>query len=359
MLDRSVRSRRFGRALVALSVVLASSLALSALAGATASSLGPYTGPERGLPTSMPKLKIKKSLNLTIGYQVVADNESNVASVKLAKLEAKRLGVDLVILYNHVSADKQVTDFNQMIAQKVGGIVFYPLDPKAVRPSLAKASNAGIGTFALDAILPGEKVPAGITTTIISGRDHQAFLQAKEMARLRPGGKIVVIGLGIPVAALEFYVERVKFWAKKAGLQVLGRVDNPTDNEAGAEQAMRGALGRFPDIDGIIAYNDPSALGAIAAARASGRGEVIAIGLNGGSDGRAGVERGRLAATVQVDWPGMVVQMMRGIYIKAANPKAKLPKVLLASTVLVNKENIGKVKSWDEQIKEVEKQLKA
>lgn len=339
---------------VLLALAAVAALAVAALAWAVPSAIGPYTGPERGLPAAMPKVT-KKNVDVRIGFQVVADNESNVAAVKLMKAEAKSLGIDLMILYNHVRADKQVTDFDQMVAQKVDGIIFYPLDPRAVRPSIRKAKQAGIPLFAQDAILPGQKAPADITSTIISGRDHQAYLQVKEMARIRPGGKIVVIGLGLPVAALEYYVRRVRFWANKAGLEVLGRVDNPTDNEAGAEQAMRGALGRFPDIDGIIAYNDPSALGAYAAARAAGKRNVAAIGNNGGSDGRAGVERGRLAATVQVDWPGQVVELMKGAYIRATNPRAKLPTVLLGRTVLVNKGNLKRVKSWDQIIAEAER----
>jgi ribose transport system substrate-binding protein len=347
-------SRRFPAARFAALLVSAAVVALggATLGGAGTTAIGPYVGAERGLPLSMPKVTRKAGANVRIGFQVVADNESNVAAVKLMQIEARRLGIDLMILYNHVRADKQVTDFDQMIAQRVNGIIFYPLDPRAVRPSIAKSKRARIPLFAQDAILPGEKAPADITSTIISGRDHQAYLQVKEMARIKPRAKIVVVGLGLPVAALEYYVRRVQFWARKAGLQVLGRVDNPTDNEAGAEQAMRSALGRYPDVEGIIAYNDPSALGAYAAARAAGKRSVLAIGNNGGSDGRAGVERGRLAATVQVDWPGMVVELMKGAYLRATNPRARLPKLLLGRTVLVNKANLNRVKSWDQTIAE-------
>jgi ribose transport system substrate-binding protein len=345
------------RTALVLSAAAALALVFGALAGAGPRALGPYKGLEGGFPTKVPPFKIVKGAKVTLGYQVVADNESNVAAVKLAKLEAKRLGVKLVVLYNHVQADKQVSDFDQMIAQKLDGIIFYPLDPKAVRPSMKKAVNAGIRLYGIDAILPGENVPSQLTSVILSGRDHQAYLQVKEMARLRPGGKIVVIGLGLPVKALEWYVSRVKFWAKKAGLDVLGRVDNPTDNEAGAEQAMRSALGRYPDLDGVLAYNDPSALGAVAALRAAGR-NVVAIGNNGGSDGRNGVDRGRLAATVQVGWPDQVVALMDLAYIRATQQKAKVPKIMLGYTVLVNKQNLTKVRSWDEEIAALAKKVK-
>lgn len=344
--------------LAALGALLLLGLGVSTVAGARIAAAPPYSGPEKGLPTRMPAFKIINGANVTIGLQVVADNESNTAQVKLAKLEARRLGVKLVILYNHVQVDKQVSDFNQMIAQKVAGIVFYPLDPKSLRPSLAKAKKAGIYTFAIDAVLPGEKVPPNIDTSIISGRDHQAYIQVKEMARLKPRAKIVVIGLGIPVAALEYYVTRVKYWAGRFGLQVLGRGDNPTDNEAGGERAMNGLLGKYAEIDGVIAYNDPSALGANAAARASGRRNIIFIGLNGGSDGRAGVERGRLAATVQAEIPDEAVQLMDGIYIRATKQRVKVPRLMLSLPRLITARTIDRVPSWDEQIKALEKKLK-
>ena len=336
--------------------VAGAAFAFSTFAGA-ASPAPPYTGPEGKLPTTFGKVAIKKGANVTIGYQVVADNESNVAAVKLAKLEAKRLGAKLVVLYNHVDVNKQVTDFDQMIAQKLDAIIFYPLDPKAIRPSVAKAKKAGITLWAQDAILPGEAAPADLNAVMISGRDHQAYLQVKEMARLKPGAKVVVIGLGIPVAALEYYVKRVRYWAPKFGLTVLGRGDNPTDNEAGGERAMNGLLGKFPEIDGVLAYNDPSALGAVAAARASGR-KVIAIGLNGGSDARLGVENGRLAATVQVGWPSMIATLIDGAYIHATQPGRKLPRLLLAKLVLVNKENLDKVPSWDDEVKQLGAKVK-
>ena len=95
---------------------------------------------------------------------------------------------------------------------------------------------------------------------------------------------------------------------------MLGRGDNPSDNESGGEQAMNGLLGKYPDIDGVLAYNDPSALGAAAASRANGR-KIAAIGLNGGSDGRAGVEHGRTAATIQNDYPAQLVTLIDGIYL--------------------------------------------
>jgi ribose transport system substrate-binding protein len=343
--------------MLVIAAVAGVALSTAVLAGASPQALGPYRGPEHKLPTDYPRFTVEQGAEITIGYQVVADNEANVASVKLAKLEAKRLGVKLVILYNHVSADKQVTDFNQMIAQKVDAIIFHPLDRKAVRPSLAKAKAAGIPTLGMDGILAGEKLLDGMVTAAIAGRDHLAYLGVQEMARQKPGAKIVVMGLGFPVATLEYYVQRVQYWAKKAGLTVVARADNPTDNEAGGERAMRPVLARYPDIDGVIAYNDPSALGAVAAARASGK-SIIAIGTNGGSDARNAVERGRLQATVQAAFPGIVRRLIDAAYILATKQRASVPPVVLPTPYVVNKSNIDRMPSWDDEIEALERKVK-
>ena len=293
---------------------------------------------------------MKKGPKVAIGFMVVADNESNVGAVEAAKLEAKRLGVDLTVLYDHVKADQQVTNFGQFVNAKVDGIIFYPLDPKADRPSIAQAKKAGILLFAQDATLPGQPLDPNIDSTIITGRDHQAYMQVKYMASLKPHAKIVVIGLGFPFAALKSYVKRVYYWADKFGLTVLGRGDNPSDNESGGEQAMNGLLGNYPDIDGVLAYNDPSALGAAAASRANGR-KIAAIGLNGGSDGRAGVEHGRTAATIQNDYPAQLVTLIDGIYLLKTHQVKKVPRVIISSNVLVTPETISKVPSWDDELK--------
>ena len=51
-------------------------------------------------------------------------------------------------------------------------------------------------------------------------------------------------------------------------------------------------------MDAVIGYNDPSAIGAVIAARSVGK-KLVVVGLNGTSDGLAAVKDGRLVATVR------------------------------------------------------------
>jgi ribose transport system substrate-binding protein len=285
---------------------------------------------------------------------VVANNESNVGEVNAVRAQAKKLGVEVTILYDNANVDKQVTDFNTALAKKVDAIVFYPLDPKALGPSIAQAQKKGVKLFATDAVWGNLPVPAGITSVMLFNRDRAAYMQAQEMAKLKPHAKIVVMNFGgAPVPALAYYTSRAKYWAAQAGLTVLGEQDNPTDDVAGAQQAMSALLGKFSNIDGIIAYNDPSALGAYAAARSAGR-MIIAIGQNGGSDARSGVQHGQEAASVFINTPAEGVNFLNGIYDLMANPSVKLPPELAPLPALMTKDTLNSVPSYEKAVAEIQ-----
>lgn len=342
---------RAGR-LAALVAALGTAIAAAAAVAAAAGPPPTYQGPESQVATSYPTPTVKKGFKFTIGFDnPLAANEELSGRQKAIKATVKRLGGKVISLDAQLKVDKQVSDIDQLIAQKVDAIILYPLDPKALRPSLEKARKAGIPVFAMDATFGSPNAAApGFVTQTWQGRDHEAYLQVTQMAKLKPGGNIVVIGIGAPVPSLKYWAQRVKYWAGRAGLTVLGQQDNPTDDAAGGQQAMSGLLNRLPQIDGVIAYNDPSALGAEAAARANGR-KLIAIGENGGSDGLNGVRTGRLAVTLQHDVVGIGQQLVYAVYDYITGQQKNLPKVVLRAPKLVTKENLSQVKPWDEQIK--------
>jgi ribose transport system substrate-binding protein len=229
----------------------------------------------------------------------------------------------------------------------------YPLDPATLKPELAKAKAAGIKVFAVDATTASAPLASSYVSTILFNRDEAAFLQVQKMKQLKPHAKIVLINFAGPVTALEYYISRVRYWAKKAGLDVLGEQDNPTDDVTGGQGAMNGLLGKFPNIDGLIAYNDPSALGAQAAARAAGR-KIIVIGQNGGSDARQGVASGQETASVFVNTPAQGANFMNGIYDLVENPSIKLPRVVAVPPALMTKATLASVPSYDAVVHQIQ-----
>ena len=167
-----------------------------------------YTGVESTLPTAF-KTPVKKAGSCTIGFQnPIAANEFLSFLQKAVVAEGKRYGCRVITLDDALSPDKQVTNMQQLLAQKVGVIIFYPLDPKATTPVLKQAQRQGVPVVAIDASFGSTKKVPLITTQVWQSRDTQAYLQAKVMKQVKPNAKVGIIGIGIPAPAIKYLVQR-------------------------------------------------------------------------------------------------------------------------------------------------------
>lgn len=315
-----------------------------------------YTGAEAKLPTSYPVPAKKSGTKCTIGFQnPTAQNETLGAWQKGVEAEAKVYGCRVIAVDDKLSPDQQVTNMQQLLAQNVNVIIFYPLDPKATVPVLKQAKAKHVPVLAVDATFGSPSATAPylpyITSQVWQGRDIQAYLQTQAVAKAAPHAKLGLIGIGAPVPALKYLNAREAYWAKKFGLSVLGSQDNPSDDVTGGQTAANGLLQRYSSMNAVVAYNDPGAIGAYTAARGLNRNLTI-VGNNGSSDGLTAVQAGHEAATVQVDAVGWGVQQVYAAYdlITKQHP---LPKIIVRPSRLVTKANSNSVLSWQAQIKAI------
>ncbi len=343
--------------LVALVGALVAAVAASG-AVQTRSAVPPgYHGVEASLPTTYPAPTKKAGAKCTIGFQnPVGANETLGFWQKAIVAQGKVLGCKVITVDDQGSPDKQVSNMQQLLAQKVQVIVFYPLDPKATVPVLKQAKAKGVKVLAVDATFGSTKASAPylpyVTSQVWQGRDIQAFEQAAAMAKAKPHAKVGQIGIGIPVPALKYLVQREAFWAKKDGLSIVGEQDNPSDDVTGGEKAANGLLQRYSSMNAVIAYNDPSAIGAVTAARGVGR-SITVVGLNGSSDGLGALKAGKIAATVQVDPVGWGIQQANAAYDLITKQHLPLPKIIVRPSTLITKANINSIPSWAAQVKAI------
>jgi ribose transport system substrate-binding protein len=315
-----------------------------------------YRGVEASLPTQYPA-PVEKSGACTIGFQnPIAGNET-LHTLQLAVVaQAKAFGCKVIALDDKTTPDVQVSNMQQLLAQHVNAIIFYPLDPKATVPLLKQAKKQHVPVVAIDGTFGSAKAKAPylpyIATQVWQGRDIQAYLQVQALKAVTPGAKVGLIGIGFPVPALKYLNGREAFWAKKAGMSVVGTQDNPSDDVTGGEKAANGLVQRYSSMNAIIGYNDPSALGAVIAARGAGKKPTI-IGLNGDSAGLAAVKSGKIAATVRVDPVGWGTQTAIAAYSLITKQHLPLPKIVVRPAELVTKANVGAVASWQAQVKAI------
>ena len=151
--------RRVGGSLLVACVLVAAAalLATSASAGtdstaATAAGIKPYPGFETKYPQSFPVPKKQQGKTHTIGCQnpVGPGNETTATFCKGVQAEASALGMKYIGLDDGLSIDKQVSNFNQLLAQGADAIALYPLAPNALRASLAKAKKQHVAVIGLN-----------------------------------------------------------------------------------------------------------------------------------------------------------------------------------------------------------------
>jgi len=271
---------------------------------------------------------------------------------KAMKLETEKLGGTVVELDAKGDVDTQVSQFQQLVAQDVDAIFVFALDPGSVQPALKQAKAKNIPVITIDLALDSPTEIGDFDSQIWQRRDEAAYLGAKEMAsRVDEGASVATIDFAVKVPSIVYSIERAKFWAEKFGLTIAGNGTNPSDDIAGGEKAMTEILGANPDIAGVIGYNDPSAIGAAAAARAQSKTGLVFGGQNGGSDAFEAIKAGRLTYSAKLDPPSMGKFAAWGLY-NLLQGKEVSKTVKAEAPVIVTSDNVDSEPTWDMQLQE-------
>ena len=114
-----------------------------------------------------------------------------------------------------------------------------------------------------------------------------------------------------------------------------------------AFEKMESIIQANPDIKGVICGNDTMAMGAMAALKAAGKGDVIVVGFDGSNDVRDSILAGDIKATVlQPAYRiAQIAVEQADKYLKSGSTGG-LPEKQLMDCVLINKENASKLETF-------------
>ena len=306
-----------------------------------------YTGPDAPhMFTQLSEPKIKKGYKFKAGFlQVWGGARTLMLIQKECERKIREYGGEFIAYDCEADNQKQVSQFNQLIAQKVDIIIAYPTLTGGLTQSYKLAKKAGIKVMNVN--VPASSthpLDPNVEAMVGMSFDLYGFETVKKLAEDHPVKKNVgFIGSSIPTDNLPIIVESAKRYAKELGFNVLGQVDAGWDAEA-AGKAASALLGKYPDIEVILTFNEYSALGAAAAMRAAGKKGVLAGSPNGGDGaGYKAIKDGTLA--VQYLDPWVEVGEAAGIAAYKILTGQKLPaKRMLFKGVVVTKENVDYVR---------------
>lgn len=210
-------------------------------------------------------------------------------------VEAK--GDKYISLDPQLNNEKQVAIINDLIAQKVSGIFLNPVDWKGISPALRAANKAGIPVYVIDAPVFDDHL---VVTTIASDNKSAGEECAKHLVNVLgiTRGSIVMIEHPAAKSAMERTNGFLEYIKKYPELKVIAKESSDGQLEK-AMIAMENVIRTRPEITAVMALNDPSALGVIAALeRADKLGMVKAIyGVDGSADAVKMIKSGKLTAT--------------------------------------------------------------
>lgn len=259
------------------------------------------------------------------------------------KAEAAKHGMEVVVVSGEFDAARQRNQVADFIVQRFAAIILSPCDSKAVGTAIAEANAAGIPVFTVDIAALGDgKVVCHVATDNLGGGRlaAQALIEA-----LGGRGKVAILDhpeVESVILRTRGFEEELARQTREKGvtMKVVARLPGGATKDK-SFKAAEDLLQAHPDLDGIFAINDPSALGAVAALEKANRlARVKVVGFDGMPEGKAAIRAGQVYAD-PVQFPDRIgrtaVQQIRK-YLDGDD----VPKEILIPTALFRKADAEK-----------------
>jgi ribose transport system substrate-binding protein len=252
-----------------------------------------------------------------------------------AEAAAKTLGVkvDQYVPTKPDSIPEQLSQVEDVIVKKPDAIVFIPVDYKALVPAVEKINAAGIPVTNIT-----DRSASGDFVAFVGANDYAIALATGRALLKAMGGKGNVIILeGVKGSLTAADRSRGFADAIKEFPDVKLLASQPANfQRLPALQVMENLMQSFPTIDGVLAANDPMAIGAIEALDGANR-KALVVGINGSKEAVELIKSGKLVASG--DFNGFI-QGCLGVEIAVRNlHKQATPKEVILKPVVIDKTN--------------------
>jgi ribose transport system substrate-binding protein len=216
--------------------------------------------------------------------------------------EARKQGYAVIVTSGEFDVARQQNQVKDFIVRKVAAIVLCPCDSRSIGPAIEEAAAAGIPVFTADiaCLAPGAKVVSHIATDNYQGGKQAAEAMIEVLGEA--GGKVVILDFKqaesclMRVKGFKEVIERYNEGRVAGRITIVAELPGEGRPDQGYKCA-EDALQAHPDLAGIFAINDPSALGARAALEKAGKADQVKlIGFDGQPEGKRAIKKGLIYA---------------------------------------------------------------
>jgi len=202
---------------------------------------------------------------------------------------ADKQGYQLTITSGDFDLAKQQSQIENFVVQRMDAIIVCPADSKGIAPAIEQANSAGIPVFTADIAAQGGRVVSHVASDNLAG----GRLAADFIARAIGGeGSVGIIGQQEVQTGLDRengFKEELA--AKHPNIKVVAVLNGGGVRDRSlkaAEDMLQGNSG----IKAIFGINDDSALGALSAAEARGRNDLVIVGYDATPEAVRAIQRG-------------------------------------------------------------------
>ena len=243
-------------------------------------------------------------------------------------------GDELISLDPQNSNEKQLSLIEDLISQGIVAIFVNPVDRDGITPALDKLQEAGIPMFGFDT----EVTEMQYLVTYAGSDNYNAGKVCGEdlVAKCPDGGPIIVLDS----PTMQSVVDRTNGFLDAIeghGFEVVSQIDCMGNQEQGNLNGTD-ALTAHPDAVAIFGGNDPTALGAQAAAEAA-QSNALIYGVDGSPDIKALIAEGKVTGT-GAQSPMTIGKTIAELYYQWKDDPDSVEDRYPIPTFMINSDNI-------------------
>jgi len=249
----------------------------------------------------------------TIGVSLILASIPHCQAIAQAvKDVAEAKGDKVIVLDEEVKVEKEITNIEDFIAQKVDGIVLDAISFDATEAALKAAKEANIPVAAIDNMVKNQDLVISNNT---SDNYMAGVLCAEDMAKKTQTGSVVILTNSTADACIQRVNGFKETLAKKApGIKIELEAETKADIAAITTQ-VEDLLQRFPKLTGFFGCSDREGVGASAAFVSAGIDPKMVYSVDGNPDMIKLIIDGKAGGTVAQDPYTMGKMAIENLYL--------------------------------------------
>lgn len=257
--------------------------------------------------------------------------------------QVEKQGDRLITLDPALDQKKQTEQIYYLIQQKVNVIFVNPVDWKGIRGALNAAKKAGIPVIVVDTPVYDEGL---VSCTVVSDNYNAGVLCAKDMMSRKKSAGILLLEHQKAKSAQDRIRGFMDTIQGKQEYRVVARADTEGQTERTLPKVNQ-VIQSGKKFDVVMALNDPTAIGALAALDQAGiRRQVLVYGIDGSPDGKGLIKENMMTATSAQSPKQIGKEAIRSAY-GLLDRKGVSKKIIIPVRIITNK-NINRfdVNNW-------------